>query len=50
MERLEYLVEKRKYLQKSGKDLRPNRLKEMIDLLTAAGSVTTETDEKTKQN
>ena len=43
-ERLEYLREKRKWLQEKGLDLRPNRLKEMINLMEQA-SDKTETDE-----
>ena len=33
-ERLEYLIEKRKWLQSKGMDLRPNRLQELNELLT----------------
>ena len=32
-ERLKYLKDKRKWLKSKGMDLRPNRLKELIDLM-----------------
>ncbi len=45
-QRLNYLASKRKWLQEKGMDLRPNRLKEMIDLMSAGLTVQTETDDE----
>lgn len=46
VDRLTYLKEKRQWLLDKGQDLRPNRLKEMIELMELS-SETPETDEHT---
>ena len=48
-ERLNYLLEKRAWLQSRGMDLTGAKAKEILDLMSSVSSKTSESNERTKE-